>query len=62
MGVSGNRGTLFWGPYDKDPTTLRIILELALERGPQDLLIQISRAQCQVQATQAKTKATSPNG
>ena len=21
MGVSGNRGTLFWGPYNKDPTS-----------------------------------------
>ena len=20
MGVSQNRGTLFWGPYNKDPT------------------------------------------
>ena len=20
MGVSENRGTLFWGPYNKDPT------------------------------------------
>ena len=22
MGVSENWGTLFWGPYNKDPTTL----------------------------------------
>ena len=27
MGVSANyRGTLFWGPYNKDPTILSIIL------------------------------------
>ena len=35
MGVSENRGTLFWGPYNKDPSILGTILGPPIFGTPQ---------------------------
>ena len=35
MGVSENQGTLFWGPYNKDPTIWGTILGSPIFGNPQ---------------------------
>ena len=40
MGVSENRGTLFWGPYNKDPTNLGYYIRVSYFRKLPDPKLQ----------------------